>query len=357
MKKSKAITYRQIERVSPSQFSSMKNCSYKSILARAFNGKTLLPISPNAYFGTVMHKVLYRLSKLGTLNESIFNSVFSDEIAAMEENLIKEGYDFLVPLQRSVQNFGMRKVLLKRHIKNQVGSSNPPSICKPQSEQWISTKDDLVGGYIDLVLEYTNYTELVDFKTGAITLDLLDDSGEIFTEIKPEYSDQLKLYAFCFFESRGRYPNKLTIVDLAKNRFDVSFTQEECMILYNEAIALLNAINEAIKKELFTPSISEENCKNCLYRPACIYYNSYIEITPPFNDVIGNLDNVIKHQNGSLSVLIKTNYGIYTVTGISNKEYSELLLYKGNKIGIYNLRKEAKEFVYSSRSTTVFYEQ
>jgi len=335
----------------------MKNCSYKSILARAFNRKTLLPISPNAYFGTVMHKVLERLNKIGTMDESLFNSVFSDEISAMEENLKKEGYEFFVPLQKTVQNFGMRKILLKRHLKSEVDSSNPPSDCKPQSEQWISTKDDLVGGYIDLILESTTYTELIDLKTGAITRDLLDDSGELFTEIKPEYSDQLKLYAYCYFESRGRYPDKLTIVDLEKKRFDVSFTHEECVILYNEAKTLLKAINEAIKNQIFTPLISEENCKYCLYRPACLYYNSYIENNTPFNDVIGNLETVIKHQNGNISISIKNNCGVYTVTGIETEEYSELLLRQGNKIGIYNLSKEAKEMVYSSRKTTVIYER
>lgn len=356
MKKSESITYKQLERVSPSQYSSMKNCSYKSILARAFNRKTLLPISPNAYFGTVIHNVLERLNKFGTMDEPLFNSVFSDEIEAMEEKLKKEGYEFLVPLQKNVQNFGMRKILLKKHIKSELGSSKPPGNCKPTSEQWISTNDNLVGGYVDLILDSNNYVELVDFKTGAITQDVLDDSGEIFTEIKAEYSDQLKLYAYCYFESRGRYPDKLTIVDLANKRIEVSFTHEECMNLYNEAIAMLKAINQGINNQIFVPRISEDNCKYCLYRSACIYYNSYIENNTPFNDLIGNLENVVKYQNGNISISIKNNSGAYIVTGIENEDYSKLLLHQGNKIGIYNLKKESKEMVYSSRKTTVIYE-
>jgi len=48
------IEFRKINRISPSQFYSMKNCAYKSLLAEAFGKKPLLPISPNAYFGTVL---------------------------------------------------------------------------------------------------------------------------------------------------------------------------------------------------------------------------------------------------------------------------------------------------------------
>jgi hypothetical protein len=58
------IAFKKINRVSPSQFHSMKNCAYKSLLAEAFEKKPFLPVSPNAYLGTVLHKKLELISSL-----------------------------------------------------------------------------------------------------------------------------------------------------------------------------------------------------------------------------------------------------------------------------------------------------
>ena len=74
------IEYKKIQRISPSQFYSMKNCAYKSLLAEAMNKKPLLPVSANAYFGTVLHKILELISKGSIRSEEDFNRVFQEEI-------------------------------------------------------------------------------------------------------------------------------------------------------------------------------------------------------------------------------------------------------------------------------------
>ena len=111
------IVYRKIARISPSQFYSMKNCAYKSLLAEAFERKPLLPVSPNAYYGTVLHKILELMAKGIIKNEYDFNILFDKEVILQEENLLRLGYDFFVPLQKNVKDFGMKKVLLKKHLK------------------------------------------------------------------------------------------------------------------------------------------------------------------------------------------------------------------------------------------------
>jgi hypothetical protein len=58
MNKIGEIQFKKIKRISPSQFYSMKNCAYKSLLAEAFDKKPLLPVSTNAYLGIVLHKIL-----------------------------------------------------------------------------------------------------------------------------------------------------------------------------------------------------------------------------------------------------------------------------------------------------------
>ena len=114
MNKVGKIAFRKINRISPSQFYSMKNCAYKSLLAEAFEKKPLLPVSPNAYFGTVLHKMLELIAKGVIRNEDDFNKAFNEQVKLQEENLKQQGYDFFVPLQKNVKDFGMKKILLKK---------------------------------------------------------------------------------------------------------------------------------------------------------------------------------------------------------------------------------------------------
>ena len=86
------IAFKKINRVSPSQFHSMKKCAYKSLLAEAFEKKPLLPVSPNAYLGTVLHKILELISRGEIKNETEFNSRFDSEILLMENKLKELGY-------------------------------------------------------------------------------------------------------------------------------------------------------------------------------------------------------------------------------------------------------------------------
>ena len=69
------IDFKEIKRISPSQFYSMKNCAYKSLLAEAFEKKPLLPISPNAYFGTLLHRMLELIIKGSITNEDEFDEL------------------------------------------------------------------------------------------------------------------------------------------------------------------------------------------------------------------------------------------------------------------------------------------
>jgi len=47
-------------------------------------------------------------------------------------------------------------------------------------EKWLESQDKKIGGRVDLIIEADQFIEIIDFKTGAITEDVLDDTGEIF---------------------------------------------------------------------------------------------------------------------------------------------------------------------------------
>ncbi len=350
------IEYKKIQRISPSQFYSMKNCAYKSLLAEAMNKKPLLPVSANAYFGTVLHKILELISKGSIRSEEDFNRVFQEEIKLMEEKLIALGYNFFVPLQKKVKDFIMKKILLKDHLRNV--SDKPPiaTDVKFYSEKWYESKDKLIGGKIDLVIENESETEILDFKTGAITQDVLDDNGEFNSEVKSEYKEQLKLYAYLYFENTGKFPTQLSLVDLSKQKFTVDFSEQECNSIFEEAKSLLNSTNNCIEKEIFTANPTEANCKYCLYRPACSFYLKHIETDYSFNDVSGSVQNVMKFQNGNVTLNLNSRGNIISISNFTEELFEKLNNSLDKVINVFNLGKFNKEFSYYAKPTTIIYE-
>lgn len=356
MNKIGEINFREIKRISPSQFYSMKNCAYKSILAEAFDKRPLLPLSPNAYFGTVLHKMLELIAKGIVKSEDDFNVEFDNQVKALEEDLKQKGFGFFVPLKVKLQNFGLKKIQLKKHLKREFEKITSSGNIKFYSEKWFESQDKLIGGKVDLVIEKENEIEILDFKTGAITHDCLDDEGEIYSDIKNEYKEQLKLYAHLYFENTKKFPTALSLVDLAKQKFPVEFSEQECKSLFDEAKSLLKSINDSINTKSFSANPKQENCKYCLYRPACSFFHKKLEIDFSYNDVFGEVANVKKFQNGNVSVFLQNGNKKLTIKNFSAEDFEKLNNHKNKQIRIYNVSKEATEFVYSATDTTIIYE-
>lgn len=356
MNKIECINFKEIKRISPSQFYSMKNCAYKSLLAEAFDKNPLLPLSPNAYFGTVLHKILELISKGIIMSEEDFNAEFDKQVKMLEDELKQKGFGFFVPLKIKLRNFGLKKIQLKKHLRSE--SEQPTSLnnIKFHSEKWFESKDKLIGGKIDLVVENGNNIEIVDFKTGSITQDCLDDEGEIYSEIKNEYKEQLKLYAYLYFENTNKFPTRLKLTDLANQQIAVEFSEEECKAIFDEAKKLLIKVNDCIRTKSFSAIPDKINCKFCLYRPACSFFQKILETDFSFNDVLGKIKDVKKFQNGNVSVFLQNGEKVLTIKNFSSEKFDELNNYRNKKITIYNVKKEATEFVYSAANTTMIYE-
>lgn len=357
MNKTGNIIFKEITRISPSQFYSMKNCAYKSVLAEAFDKNPLLPLSPNAYFGTVLHKILELISKGIILSEEDFNAEFDKQVKTLEDDLQQKGFGFFVPLKIKLRNFGLKKIQLKKHLRSESEQPTSLSNIKFHSEKWFESKDKLIGGKIDLVVENGAKVEIIDFKTGAITQDCLDDEGEIYSEVKNEYKEQLKLYAYLYFENTGSFPNSLSLVDLAKHKFSVEFSEQECKALFEEAKNLLKSTNDCIKTGTFSAHPKVENCKYCLYRPACSFFIKKLETDFSFNDVLGEIKEVKRFQNGNVSLFLQNGNKVLTIKNFISEEYDELNNNKNKQIRVYNVKREATELFYSAADTTVIYEK
>jgi hypothetical protein len=226
------------------------------------------------------------------------------------------------------------------------------------SEKWFQTSDGVLGGKIDLIVEDNVEIEIIDFKTGSITKECLDDNGETVYDVKEEYKDQLKLYAFLYSETMKRLPSKLNLIDLAKQKYNVDFTQEECALLYQEAIDLLKEVNASINSLQFekfaNPTIL--NCRYCLFRPACRYYLEYLKDDENMNDVTGIVTNIMIYLNGNISIDMDCNGRKFSVTGFAKDKFSYLNFCKMKVLNIFNLKKELSGNNYAVTKTTMIYE-
>jgi CRISPR/Cas system-associated exonuclease Cas4 (RecB family) len=356
MNKIGEINFKEIKRISPSQFYSMKNCAYKSLLAEAFDKKPLLPLSPNAYFGIVLHKMLELIARGIVKSEDHFNSEFENQVKILESDLQSNGFGFFVPIKVKLRNFGLKKIQLKKHLP--IGSENSTRFSKTKfySEKWFESKDKLIAGKIDLVIENESSIEIIDFKTGTIRQDFLDDEGEVYPDIKDEYKEQLKLYAYLYFENTNKFPTELSLVDLAQQKFSIEYSEGECKTLFEEAKCLLKSTNDCINTRSFSANPKEENCKYCLYRPACSFYHEKIDSDFSNNDVFGKIKKVKRFQNGNVNLSIESGTIIITIKNFNSDSFEELNNSKDKQIKIYNLKKEAAVNVYSVTDKTMIYE-
>jgi CRISPR/Cas system-associated exonuclease Cas4 (RecB family) len=350
------VNLKEIKRISPSQFYSMKNCAYKSLLAEAFDKNPLLPLSPEAYFGTVLHKIIELISKGVVRDEDNFNDEFDKQVKTLEDELKKKGFEFFVPLKLKLKNFGLKKIQLKKHLGS---ASEQPQISNNanfHSEKWYESKDKLIGGKPDLIIENGSRIEIIDFKTGAIKQDCLDDEGELFSDVKEEYKEQLKLYAYLYFESTNKFPTNLSLVNLAKQKFSIEFSEEECKSLFEEAKRLLNSTNNSINTKIFSANPKVENCKYCLYRPACSFFHKKFDSDYSLNDVVGQVRDLKKFQNGNVNLILENDSKLITIKNFNNDIFEKLNNYKNKLLRIYNLRNEEGEYVYSVTNITMIYE-
>lgn len=356
MEKIGDIEFKEIKRISPSQFLSMKNCAYKSLLAEAFNKAPLLPLSPNAYFGTVLHNMLEQITKGIIKSEEEFNTEFDKQVEYLEQDLQNKGFGFFLPIKLKIRDFGLKKIQLKKHLPDNSKTPSISSNAKFYSEKWFESQDKSIVGILDLVIENGNEVEIIDFKTGTIKQDYLDDNGEVYSDVKHEYKDQLKLYAYLYFENKNILPSKLSLVDLAKHKLSVEFSEAECKSLFEEAKRLLLSTNDCINTKLFLANPTVENCKFCLYRPACTFFHDKFEFDLSFNDIVGTIIDVKKFRNGNVSLSLLNGTNTIVIKNFMDDKYDSLNIYKHKRLRFYNLKRELIEFVYSITDTTIIYE-
>lgn len=348
------IRLKPLKRISPSRYTAINRCPYRVILANSYPSP-LLPYPPANHLGNIIHKCI-QLIVTGVISTGMeFDTTWSCLLAEQENALEKMGFGFFAPLSDNVPGFTIKKLQVKSLLK----SRDKMEVKRVKSldtniltEKWLEAQDSLIGGYADIIITRNGYTKLSDFKSGKILL----EEGEI----KEEYEDQLKLYAYLHSEVFGKYPDELSIIDLEKKEYLVAFTPQECEVLANKSRDALSEINMLVKvhdyEALAKPK--SEHCKSCLYRPACSFYWKLPtgQTNSLFLDVKGIVSSVRQFRNGNLNVTLNTDDNELTVSRINNDYLLFLNRTVGKQVAFFNVRKGIKPENYHALPTTKIYE-
>ena len=343
-----------LKRISPSRYTAISRCPYRVVLANSYSSP-LLPYPPASHLGIVIHECI-RLIVTGEIRTSTeFDAMWNHLLEKQEKELEELGFGFFTPLSENVPGYTVKKMQVKFLIKNR----NKTEVQEDKNtdtnlltEKWLEAQDSLIGGYADIIITRNGYTKLSDFKSGKILL----EEGEI----KEEYEDQLKLYAYLHNEVYGKYPDELSIIDLEKKEYPVAFTPRECEVLASKSRDALSEINSLIEMDelegLAKPDL--DNCKSCLYRPACNFYWKLpmSETDSIFRDVRGNVTQVRQFRNGNLNATLNTDDKELTVSHITSEYLSFLTGAVGKEVVFYNVKQGVMPERYQALKTTKIYE-
>ena len=354
MMKELVTILKPLKRISPSRYTAINRCPYGVVLANSYPSP-LLPFPPASHLGSVIHECI-RLIVTGTIRTSAEFDVMWNRLLAKQEKALEDiGFGFFTPLSENVPGYTIKKLQVKSLLKSQDTTEiheGKKTDTTTLSEKWLEAEDSLIGGYADIIVNLNGYTKLSDFKSGKVLL----EEGEI----KEEYEDQLKLYAYLHNEVYGKYPDELSIIDLEKKEYQVVFTPQECEVLASKSRDALSEINSLIEmddlKALAKPDL--DNCKSCLYRPACNFYWELpmSETDSIFRDVRGNVSKVRQFPNGNLNATLNTDDQELTVSHITSEYLIFLTDAVGKEVAFYNVKQGVTPESYQALKTTKIYE-
>jgi hypothetical protein len=338
--------------------------------------QTLLPISPYAQIGSIIHALISETSAGKIENFSQFDALWDTHIQQLEHNLIKSHLtQHFVPLNKNIQNLSNKKFQcwdIVQDIKSSFSSYSysklPPSSERTfLSERWVQTQDGRIGGFIDaIVKDIKGNPIIIEFKTGEI---FSPETSLINSEkvIRLEYLTQVYIYAALFYENRGIWPSKILITSISGDIVEVKFDQNFCLSLIEivkKEIATTNGIireyyndNQTLLLHLAKPSIKA--CFFCLYRPICKNYWKVREMDISNDwpkDTKGIVQDVKILGNGMQLVHLKNKIhdNIVSIRGLNPLRY-DLTHMEGQEIAIYNLYSEFPENSYKEGSLTTIY--
>jgi hypothetical protein len=348
--------------VSPSHFTSLQACALKEVWSGSGN-RSLLPASPAAYLGSVVHKLLEEAGQGKFVATGA--SAISDrwrELLALTEARLKQNWleRHLIPLHASVPQFEVRRLQACKaaEVLNQRRKEHEQSGVSAQPgygfELPLESADGLIKGRIDAIVPTPNGPVLQDYKSGAI----FEIVGPDQLVLKDEYADQLKIYAALYHEGTGIWPHRPS---------EVQFTPAECEELAHSAKVRVAEVNEVIRElngeriDAVLGNPSPGTCCYCPYRPAC---GPYRVATQPATggwpaDAWGEFRELRTLGNGRRLLALSTAGPEIAIRGLSSdpeRHPALSVLEQGDSVGAYSLRRAGPGSFVEAPLTVIFKE-
>ena len=346
-----------LQRISPSQLSSLKKCRLRAVWAsnRVPNS---LPISPSSRLGIVVHRII-EITEKCSMDEEAFQKPWDQCVHEQEAQMDKSWFErHLVPLSITAHDFHLKRsqCFLLLQARDSVAQSKKPAASKSFHEQWLQSKDGLVVGKADEIRVGREGLTIIDYKTGNV----FGQSTE--TEVLSEYKEQLKLYAALFHEEHGDWPHDLIVVSLDGKSHHISYEQNECLALLEESKNMLRQVNGIIEANDKAPrklaSPSQTNCRYCLYRPICEPYFLARQVNSAEgwpNDAWGIVTEKKILRNGLLKVVLTPLSGtsLVSIRGLQLERHAALDVFQ--KIGVFSLYSDNSDNNYKEGPFTTIY--
>jgi len=355
----------------------MRNCLLREAWTAAGN-EPLLPPSPVAELGTVIHELLEAAGK-GNLENGADDKIqrmWLDLVVLAEKRMaVSAVRRHQVPLSRSIPDYEVRRIRACRRAAEvaafAVRDHGGKARHGPEHtglEIWVESPNGQVGGYIDLVTKKRDGIVLSDYKSGSVMLPGKRAGPEI---VRQAYKEQLILYAALYQIKCGVWPVRLELVPLHGVAVVIAYDEGEARRLLTEAVAFLRDANQRIadvmigcRKLTTLASPSPDNCKHCLFRPGCHAYweaRSQNDRVPWPADVRGVICEMTRLRNGKVCMRVAmeqvTDQSFASIRSLTNNGIRHPLLqtaHQGSKIDVYGLMPNYRSKDYSeTRDTTI----
>lgn len=222
-----------------------------------------VPTKPQI-LGNVYHKAMEELSGLLKKNKSIsipmVTKTFNEVVERFRLSLMADSR--VSYLAQDIMIWPQLTAIYRTLVRASQRVTEEPSNAQVHPEISLKSKDGLLNGQIDLLVEVGGDFHLSDYKSGSIW------SSE---GIKKDYVDQLYFYSYLVHEQFGKFPTKLTLIDLNGARTEVAPSPANSIALADGAKALLREYNDSCTKSVPIESLSKvgDQCSLCDVKLYC----------------------------------------------------------------------------------------
>ncbi|MBM3465562.1 MAG: PD-(D/E)XK nuclease family protein [Armatimonadetes bacterium] len=341
-----AIVLKPLASVSPSRFTGLRVCPLREVAVTACGARELLPRYPKARVGSAFHRVCELAAKGVIASEDALQRAWVEEIAAQEGEMQARWYErHLIPLEATTRDYQVLRLQCFAQSRGWLrtrGEGSGASVTL-QVEVQVSAPGNEAVGRIDLVRTLPGGIEIVDYKTGIVHQ---ADEGEASTStVKPEYQDQVRLYAALYFTKYGVWPARLVVVAADGSEHNVSFSPAEAEDLLEQARKLRSSVNSQIASGCAPEALARPSphaCRFCPLRPGCRAYWEARDNSPDWPaDVRGRVVELRQLGNGTYRAVLE-NGDTNVVRGLTPERHHFLSKDCSTAI-LCNLRQEGMD--------------